>query len=216
MKSETYFKVLFRWLTKSICFTFVSKEIRFIWLPRQFSLPLPWTLDQYQPNSAEDSQTYPIPAHFAPIWKQTEECPILSHQSAVGQQQESRRSQCCRPSVFVKLHFVWLLGLPGTMQTGVDVWRGSGGFWLSSGTGQGTKVLSYYVLWLVSHTGAVLSSSHDCILTRLGRLRSSFWKRFSFSMVSYKGLSRFFFFIWGVGGVGWYSSVREKYSFKFL
>lgn len=117
--------------------------------------------------------------------------------SAVGQQQESRRSQCCRPSVFVKLHFVWLLGLPGTMQTGVDVWRGSGGFWLSSGTGQGTKVLSYYVLWLVSHTGAVLSSSHDCILTRLGRLRSSFWKSFLFSMVSYKGLSSCFFFLFG-------------------
>lgn len=76
MKSEIYFKVLFKRLTKSIRFALFSKEIRLIWLPCQFSLSLPWTLDQYQPNSAEDSQMCHVPLNFVPVWKQTEECPI--------------------------------------------------------------------------------------------------------------------------------------------
>lgn len=56
-----------------------------------------------------------------------------------------------------------------------------------------TKVLSYYVTWLVSHTGTFLSCPKDCILTELGRLRSV-WE-FSFSRVSYRSPSNF------VGGV---------------
>lgn len=49
-----------------------------------------------------------------------------------------------QPSVFIKLKFVQLLvGLLRVMQTGADVWRRSGVLGLSSGTIQGTTVLSY-------------------------------------------------------------------------
>lgn len=199
MKSETYFKVLFKWLSKSICFAWFSKEIRLIWLACQISLSLPWTLYRYQSNPAEDSQMYHIPTHFVPTWKQTEECPV---QESLwwGSNKTTKGHGAAGHFVLKKLHFLQLfVGLLSTTQTGLDVWRGSGVFWLSSGNGQGTKVLSCYVPWLMSYIGAVLSPSQECILTHLGRLRSAFWKRFSFSKVSYRSLSRFFIWegVWG-------------------
>lgn len=131
------------------------------------------------------------------------------------QQQDRRRSQCCRPSVFIKLYFVQLLvGLLSATQRGVDVWRGSGVFWLSSGTGQGTKEPSCYVPWFVSHTGAVLFPAlHG----------DTFWE-------AYKCLPRDVFlqqglltevspgFLFGgwVGSGGIFLYVRENQSFKFL
>lgn len=104
MKSETYFKVLLKWLSKSICFVLFSKEIRLIWLYCQLSLSFPWTLDHYQQNSVEDSQIYLIPARLVPIWKQTMEWPI-QESLAVRHQQDSRKVTMLQALCFYKAAF---------------------------------------------------------------------------------------------------------------
>lgn len=87
---------------------------------------------------------YHIATDFMPISKPIEECQIQEiPQCRRNKSAEDQDAAGLWSSVFIKLHFVQLLvDSLSVLQTGMDLGRGSGIFWLPSGTSQDTKVLS--------------------------------------------------------------------------